>query len=246
MRRTTPWTALFTALALAPAAAGQAGKGAATPEEAVAAIAQAFRAGDIEAILGRMAEPYRTFHRAHGEAVMDREALRQALDDRFGKPAGAVKPPSFRDSLRAIQRVEVYARLARADGKVQLTVWLTEERMAGKPHVLEQRWLAAKGGAGWELEVPVGGGAAKKVALIGPDGKEVEVYRMPPPPAPPDPREVAYARKVMPQYRAALEKATRQVREGAFKARADAERAVGEALRAVEAANPPPMLEKQR
>jgi hypothetical protein len=244
MQRRTLWATFLLALA-ASAGAQDGGKDRpATPEEAVQRIAAAFRAGDVEAILNQITDPLRTFHRAHGEAVLGREAFDRALDEKFGK-AKSPAAPSFKESLQAIRRVQIQSRRVRPNGSVELTVWLTEEARPGKPRILEQQWTAVKDAQGWGLEVPVAGGAARKVATIGPDGKEAEVWKMKPP-APPDPRELEYVRAIMPKYRALLEKATARVREGAYKTRAEAEQALAAARRAFQEANPPPKLEKRR
>ncbi|HYT90573.1 MAG TPA: hypothetical protein VEL76_17835 [Gemmataceae bacterium] len=221
---------------------GGKGKKATTPEEAVKFIEQAFKAGDAHAALDQMAEPSRTLHEFELTNLLTDEALRKAFDDKFGKDPKFVAGPSVKELLQALKGLRVHAKQDKGGGKVELKVWVTDEHKPGKTITIEHTWIALKQGDAWKLLVPVGGPSGKVATRKGPDGKDVEV-EIGESGKDPDPKEIGYIKNSLPKFKDLMEKLARQIKEGAYKTRPEADQAVRAALGAFRQANPPPKLD---
>jgi len=143
-------------IACAAVLAGEGAKAPATPEDAVAELEAATRAGDLDRVLAVFAEPARSTLRsmyavmARGEAA--HRALAQAADARFGKAEDA--------QLAAPRQYDLSG--ARADMKQTRSVKIAKREAAGDDVRLELEFAAPTGppvgtyiarrqGQGWPL-----------------------------------------------------------------------------------------------
>jgi hypothetical protein len=218
------------------------GKAAATPEEAVRLVLQASRAGNAAGILAQVAEPNRTLLRAQLETLQLFEEFQNLLKDRFGKDPRGRDFPSVKEGLRAVKDLRVLGtkRQGSDKGRVELTIWEVRKLPDGKQRVSKHTWTALRQGTAWKLLLPVEAVKTKKQREKGPDGKEVEVHVDVGEPPPPNPRQVEYARKVLPKYRETMARLFKEVKGGKYKTREQAGAALEDAMRALEKANPRP------
>src|SRR5262249_38756288 len=128
---------------------------AASPEAAVELLAAAARANDMDAIVAQLGGPLR----AEWEYSRAAEALDAAIAGQFG--AGGLSPPGWpalRDGLARFKgAVRVRGRAARADGAVDLTVWVTVSEPRWGERIYEETWTGRKAAAGWKLSFSHGG-----------------------------------------------------------------------------------------
>src|SRR5262249_26462912 len=163
-------------------------KKAATPEQAVEFLAAASKAGDVEAALGQIAQP---FHDVMRWFILLEEAddiVNVALDAKFGKD----QRKGFRmevkyDTLR-IKKSEVLTADKKSDTRVKLSI---RETVKSFQHdgddVVETSYLAIKEGDQWKLLRPftalIFGADEKDITqktsrTKDANGKEVTVFKL--------------------------------------------------------------------
>src|SRR5262249_4778333 len=91
------------------------GKEAATPEEAVKFVLQAFQAGDPYAIVVKMPEPVRTLIALDLEMQVQRIAYEKALTEKFGK--GTTSFPSMAEMLKGMKNIQIISKEAKGADK---------------------------------------------------------------------------------------------------------------------------------
>jgi hypothetical protein len=217
-------------------------KVASTPEEAVQRAADAFKAGDAEALIGQLGEPAHTEAQAQLKIMAAQEAREDALTKKFGKDPNNKRPRmSVKDSLKQTKSLTVLSKKELAKDRVELKVWVSRiEPFDKKERIVEQTWTAVKSGAGWKLLVPMGPRGPTRDVVIrkGPDGKEVKVYIEKHLKA--DPQLVAYIQKTLATFLALVKKHTVDVEAGKYKTREEALAALRKAQEAFTKENPPP------
>jgi hypothetical protein len=162
-------------------------KRAETPEQAVELLAAASKAGDPEAALDQIAQPFHDLMRWH---ILNEEAddvLGAALDATFGKEQRKGFRMEVKRDLLRIQRIEILAKEKGTDTRAKLRIRETVESFHHEGYdVVETSYLAVKDGDGWKLLRPFTAltfaashedmteeGGSKK----GPDGKEIGMYK---------------------------------------------------------------------
>ncbi len=231
------------ALLTSVAPAGQT-KLASSPEEAVRNVLAAMQAGDVPALLAQLAAPSRTAFEGLMTFQVAREDVDRALAEKFGKDARQPAAHTLRDLLKHTRDIRILSKDDKDKDKVALTVWLTEERDKDR-RILESTWYAVKDADAWRLLVPLSGGKMRLVNKKGPDGKETPVHvferegrtEL-------SVREADYLRTAGPKYKAALEQLAREIRNGQYKSREAAEKALQGAEERFRKENPLPTLEK--
>jgi hypothetical protein len=163
-------------------------KKAATPEQAVEFLASASKAGDVQAALGQMAQP---FHDIMLWFVLNEDAedtLRAALERRFGKQRTEGFRMEVKQDLIRIQRIQVLARRVKSDTRVELTVRETARSFQRDgSDVIETSYLALKENGVWKVLRPftalVFGASEKEMTQEravekGPGGEQVLIFRL--------------------------------------------------------------------
>jgi hypothetical protein len=216
-------------------------RAAASPEEAVKYYVQAIKAADVNAVAAQMAEPQRGYFLATLQLQEIQQSLNQALEDEFGKDGKTTKGSDFQQYMKSIKDLRVVGKKARGENKVDLTVW--QMGAWGKEEWIDELSVTAvKQGGAWKLLFPVRPVRKPKKAIRkGPDGKEVSVFenRNDETQAP-SVEEMKYFADTMPKYKAALDKVARAIKDGQYRTRTEALKAIGAATVAFYKANPRP------
>jgi hypothetical protein len=162
---------LATPTALVAAPPGPPRPVAGTPEEVVALLAKAGRAGDVNGFIAQLGAHSRATH----EMVRAFDAFEDALDAKFGKDPVEGRGETLKARIvGTYKRAEcrVRRREERPDGSVLLTVWL--DHRAAKGCIEEETWVAVLEGGGWRLVLP-GLGEILTEKRQDERGREVEV-----------------------------------------------------------------------
>jgi hypothetical protein len=215
---------------------------ASTPEEAVRFVAEARKADDLAGVLAQVAEPNRSALEWRERAAQAYDAFQAALTKKFGDPPfGHFDLRKLGSSATWTQSLVVVKKKAAGDGPVELTVWETNKVFKG---VMEMKWTALKAGKGWKLLLPVNlRPAGEPVRKKGADGKEVEVIETVSEDAI-SPRMPAFVKEAMPRYLALMQQLTKEVEDGKYKTRQDAEQASRKAGDAFFKKHPEPETKK--
>jgi hypothetical protein len=206
-----------------PAATWAAEK-AATPEELVTLLEAAEKTGNMKAHLSLFGGPNRTLVEDALKVMEAGEALDKALDEKFGKD------PSYRSNFaprfEPAKRVELKGKRDLGGGKVELTIWTTQDC------VIESREVAVKENGGWVLEAGVPftlTTATEEKRTV--DGREITVQVMSPPRLTPDTIKAAHI--ALPKMRTLLELAAKDVARGKYESRSASVAAVEKAIEEV-------------
>lgn len=250
------WPALCGLLLMASATAVAAGGGgaikpAATPEQAIANLTAAARAGDLDAFVAQYSAEGRKFMEVELKAARFREAFDKALADKFGKDEKSAPKGSVAEEFKKnFPRLEVKGKEAQGADKAVLTVWLHEKKFKfdGKEpkedgeRIVEEKWKAVKEGGSWKLLPRSGGGKRTDVKRKTADGKEivVQIPELDPEREKFAVRRIEYTATVGPKFLAASEKVLKQVKDGAFKDREEARKALRSVQEALRKEFPPP------
>ena len=162
-------------------------KKAETPEQAVELLSAASKAGDLQAALDQIAQPFHDLMLWH---VLQEEAddtLAAALDQKFGKEKRTGFRMEVKQDLLRIQKVEILGKDKGTDARVKLRVRETVRSFHDKGNdIAETSYLAVRDDSGWKLLRPFTALTfdAGKEDLTeelgsekGSDGKEVEVFK---------------------------------------------------------------------
>jgi hypothetical protein len=215
---------------------------ASTPEEAVRFVAEARKADDMAGVLAQVAEPNRSALEWRERAAQAYDAFQAALTKKFGAPPfGQFDLSKLGSSMTWSRSLVVVKKKAAEDGQVGLTVWETNKVFKG---VMEMKWTAVKAGKGWKLLLPVNlRPAGEPVRKKRTDGKEVEVIEMVSEDAI-SPRMPAFVKEAMPKYLSLMQQMTKEVEDGKYKTRQEAEQASRKAGDAFFKKHPEPETKK--
>src|SRR5438128_5616710 len=78
-----------------------------TPEEAVKYLAEASKAGDLQAYISCLAEPFRGMRKALVDVLDAQKGLFEALDDKFGKTAGPQQHPTMNNMKKTYLEMRI-------------------------------------------------------------------------------------------------------------------------------------------
>ncbi len=132
-------------------------KSASTPFEAIKFLAQASKAGDLQAYISCLAEPFRGMRRALVEVLDAQKGLFEALDEKFGKTAGANQNPAMNNMKKTYLEMrikggpEVLSKKQMDDGRVVLEIKVPEKGDDGKDILEMEKFTAMKEGDTWKL-----------------------------------------------------------------------------------------------
>src|SRR5712692_7033925 len=130
---------------------------AATPEEAIKFLAQASKAGDLQAYISCLAEPFRGMRRALVEVLDAQKGLFEALDEKFGKTAGPQQHPAINDMKKTYLEMsikgkpEVTSKKEMNGGTVLLEIRVLQKGDDGKDILEMEKFTAMKEGDTWKL-----------------------------------------------------------------------------------------------
>jgi hypothetical protein len=163
-------------------------KKAETPEQAVEYLAAASKAGDLQAALDQIAQPFHDLMLWH---VLQEEAddiLTAALDQKFGKEKRTGFRMEVKQDLLRIQKVEILSKDKGTDARVKLGVRETVKSFHHEGHdVVETSYLAVRDGDHWKVlrpftalifDAPSGDVTEEGVSTKGPGGKESGVFKV--------------------------------------------------------------------
>jgi hypothetical protein len=223
---------------------------AATPEQAVRLVAEAFKAGDPNRLLDQVGEPNRSLIQRELQMMLAYEAWESAAAKKFGKdPSNRLPVGSIKESMQRTRSLTVVDKIVLGKDRVRMTIWETgSEPRESKERVTEKTWTAIKIGKGWKLLLPVRSSFSSNdvVTRKGPDGKEIEV-RIERSVEEVDAKEMEQMQKALPAYMAVLKKQTREIEAGNYSSRKEATDALRKAERALQeqfTARPPKGREK--
>lgn len=216
-----------------------------TPEEAVKNFLAACIAGDAALLLDQIGEPVRSQMQGMMARKQMHEDIIQAMNDQFGKDP-KFQSRTLKESLQTIKSIVVLKKVVDQD-RAAMTVWLTEQVGKDKTQILEQRWQAVQEGGSWKVLVNLYGGAVRLTTKKGPDGKDtvVSVIESPPPDPKGDALMLEYMKKVNPKMRVLADQFIAEIKAGAYKTRAEGEKAIQEASDRFEREHPLPGSEKK-
>jgi hypothetical protein len=159
---------------LCPTIVVAAGAPAETPEQLIRDLAGAARRGDVEGFLAGLTADSR---KALKDSLANQAALRQArdefqkaLDERFGRSAGALEEPAedLAAAIAPLAAAEFLGQKTRTDGSVDVRVKTVLKAEDGKTTSHEDTLVARREGGAWVLALgfTTGGGkaAARKAA----------------------------------------------------------------------------------
>jgi hypothetical protein len=143
-----------------------------SPEAAVKLLVAAAKADDVHGFLAQLGG----HTRAMMEMAMAMEAYDKALDEKFGKKAGAGGGLSVISELARFKtnKIEIRSQAPKGKDRVALTIWQTSKTDKGEDYIKEETWLTIKEATGWKIILPEKG-IVKEATRKGPDGAELKV-----------------------------------------------------------------------
>jgi hypothetical protein len=226
-------------------------KDAASAEEAVALLAEASKAKNADAYIAQLTKPYRDLKQSYDRTRQAEKTLIAALESKHGKNPEFVGRFMMWElsqlvPMYSIETLEILARQPQEDGSVLVRVKTTEHEF-DKTIEVEERFNAVLEGAAWKL-APWARWRDTKPAAI--DDKteekpkpepEVKYKYMPPP------ESNLTNMFILEKEQGIYERHAREVEQGKFKNRQEAEDAIYDALDAVmkETSNGKPFLSRR-
>ena len=197
---------------------------AASPEEALKLLVAAAKVDDVHGFLAQLGG----HTRALMEMAMAMEAYEKALDEKFGKKAGAGDRSSITREFARFKtnKIEIRSQAPKGKDRVALTIWQTSKTAKGEESVQEETWLTIKEAMGWKIILPEKG-ILKEATRKGPDGTELKVRILKSREVPDD--ESAAMQKFMSSAVRILNTVSADVKAGKFQTRKDAEAALQKA-----------------
>ncbi len=186
-----------------------------TPEEAFQCLVEAAAAGDVDAYLALLDEPSRQAMTALVNWYDAIAAYRSALDQKFGKVPNAEAVPSFKDSLKS-WKTEIIGEDSRSNDRVVFRIKWASKDAEGQDVETENKLTAVKEGSTWKLRLwntdwQPSSGSFKAIEM--------------------DTEEAKRRKENTAKWTAAILELTKQVKEGKYQGRSEAEKAFANAQR---------------
>lgn len=205
-----------------------AGKGAATPEEAVKRLVAAAQTGDVDKVLAQLPPHLSQMKKTMMAIGSDEIVFATVLDTKFGRdpkptPRSNATSKEWSDSLRGLKSIEVRSKKEVKADRVLLTVWEKQDR------TVETKVMALKDGDGWKLDyqrVLTGQRPTNSQERTAADGKGiiVQVEEVPEWTEPNAQANANYLQGLQ-RYRTALDQISKDVSGGRYAKREDANQA---------------------